>query len=179
MQALRVHPREYLLSFINHGSIWIYSLRATTSKNELRIQYQGFHRGWRACRTFVQGYISRSLTSVARAPPDRMRSQPLSMSINLLTAEVQDKDTVLSRSSKDRVEIANSVLKDTTKTLLDLEHFSKSFNPARRKSGLSGRSNRPGIRPSLRQDCPKLTPFEHGFSIRMGRSNLLPVFAEK
>jgi len=92
----------------------------------------------------------------------------LSMSINLLVAEVQDKDTVLARSGKDRVDTVNSVLKDTKKTIL--RNFRKASIQRTENLGLLERSSQPGTRQSLQRNYQKLMLFELDSSIKTGQS---------
>lgn len=103
----------------------------------------------------------------------------LTISINLLVTEVQDRDTVLARSGKDRVDTVNSVLKDTKKTLLDLEKFSKSFNPAYRKYGPLGKVKSAWDKTKFATELPKVDALRARLQYQNGTINLLLISAGK
>jgi hypothetical protein len=102
----------------------------------------------------------------------------LSMSINLLVAELQDKNSVLARSGKERVETVRSVLKATKNTLLDLESFSKGFQDSR-KSGALKKIRLVWNKAKFATDMPKIDALRARLQYQNGTINLLLVSAGK
>ncbi|KAE9379962.1 hypothetical protein N431DRAFT_289254, partial [Stipitochalara longipes BDJ] len=103
----------------------------------------------------------------------------LKMSISLLVAEIENKNTVLARSGKERVDTVNAVIGETMKTLLDLEKFSKSFNPAQRKAGAIGKFKLAWDKTKFGQEMPKVDALRARLQYQNGIISLLLVSAGK
>ncbi|TAQ88444.1 hypothetical protein B7494_g3230 [Chlorociboria aeruginascens] len=116
-----------------------------------------------------------------RAPQELVQLQnevaTLSMSIDLLVAEVQDGNSTLARSGKDRVEIVNSVLRDTNKTLLELEKLCTTFNLGNRKPSVLGKIVSTWEKARFAKDLPKVDALRARLQYENGTINLLLVSA--
>jgi len=103
----------------------------------------------------------------------------LKMSISLLVTEIKDKNSILARSGKERVDTVNAVIKETKKTLLDLEKLSKSFNPAQNKAGPLGKLKSAWDKTKFATEMPKVDALRARLQYQNGTINLLLICAGK
>jgi hypothetical protein len=101
------------------------------------------------------------------------------MSINLLTAEIKDKNSTLARSGEERVNTVNGVLAETKKTLLELEKFSQTFGLCQRKAGAFGKVKSVMNKTKFAMELPKIDALRARLQYQNGTLNMLLMSAGK
>jgi hypothetical protein len=103
----------------------------------------------------------------------------MSMSMRLLLAEIQDKNSVLAQGGEERINAVNSVLMSTMGVLNDLDRFSRSFAFMEKKPGLLNKSKAVWDRMKFAKDLPKVDALRARLQYQNGTINLLLISAGK
>lgn len=103
----------------------------------------------------------------------------MSMSLNLLLAEVKDDESVLAQSGKERVDTVNSVLASTTGVLNDIDRLSKQFTFMQTKAGVLGKPKAVWDRVKFARDLRRVDALRAKLQYQNGIINLLLISAGK